>query len=180
MGDAGSPDETVAAFLARWLDDNVAPTRRPGTLRSYTYVVKQHITPHIGTMTVGSVQPRHVQHLIAGLSAGGNLSPASVRLVLRVLRVAFGLAERWGMVATSPARHVEPPRQGPRRGTPMSKDEARRFIEAAKGERLEALFVLAVTVGMRRGELLGLPWVNVDLDAGTVAITQQVAHTAGG
>ena len=75
---------------------------------------------------------------------------------------------------------VKPPRPQKREIAPLSPEQARRFLEACQGERLEALFVLAVHTGMRQGELLGLHWEDVDLEAGTLRVRTALAQTDDG
>jgi integrase len=85
-----------------------------------------------------------------------------------------------GLVARNVCDAVKPPRPLKREIAPLSPEQARRFLEACRGERLEALFVLAVHTGMRQGELLGLHWEDVDLEAGALRVRRALAQTNDG
>jgi integrase len=111
------------------------------------------------------VQGFYQDRLDAGLSA------STVHKVHTILHKALARAVAWQMVPRNVTDAVEPPRPAPKEMRPLSPAEARKLLEAAQGDRLEALYVLAVTTGMRQGELLALKWQDVDLGNATVAIT---------
>ena len=112
---------------------------------------------------------QHLQRLYAGrLDAG--LSPASVVQLHTVLRRALGQAARWGLVVRNVVSLVTPPRLERREMTTLSPEQVRNLLDAATGGRLEALYVLAVTTGMRQGEILALRWRDVNLDVGTLQV----------
>lgn len=171
----GSPDAvlplTVGDYLDEWLATTVASNRRPSTVRSYCYVINTFVAPALGPIPLTALTPLQVQMLVTGMA--GTVSPPTVRLCLRVLRAALNQAVRWGYIRESPAQWVDGPRGGSKRPMPMTSEEAGRFLDAAHGERLEALFILAVTMGPRRGELLGLTWGCVDSRTSTMRIEAQ-------
>jgi integrase len=102
------------------------------------------------------------------------LSFRTIRNVRAILRCALEQAKVWGYVARNAAEATEPPRGVAPKIKPLTKDQARRLIEAVKGHRLEALYRIALSLGLRRGEVLGLLWSDIDLDKGTLRITGQV------
>ncbi|HEY6836616.1 MAG TPA: site-specific integrase, partial [Gaiellaceae bacterium] len=108
------------------------------------------------------------------------LSPASLRLTHAVVSRAFRDAVRWGQIVRNPAAAADPPAPAESRASAWTAKELGRFLEHVKGERLFALWRLAATTGMRRGELLGLTWLALDLDGGTLRIDQQLVPTRGG
>jgi integrase len=103
-----------------------------------------------------------------------------VQLIHTTLHKALKQAVRWGLVPRNVTEAVTSPRPNKKEIHPLIPKEARTLLEAAKGERFEALYVLAVTAGLRRGELLGLRWTDVDLERGYVQVRQQLIRTRGG
>jgi integrase len=107
------------------------------------------------------VQGFYQDRLDAGLRA------STVHKVHTILHKALARAVAWQMVPRNVTDAVEPPRPAPREMRPQSPAEARKLLDAAQGDRLEALYVLAATTGMRQGELLALKWQDVDLGNAT-------------
>ena len=166
---------TVSAFLTSWLD-TIRPRVRETTWVSYEIAV-QRITRQIGAVQLQTLTPLQVESLYATLlergGAGGrSLAPKTVRNCHIVLRRALADAERLGLVTRNPAaaaKAVSAPRAEQRTWTA---EEIQRFFEAVAGERLSIAFVLLATTGMRRGEVLGLRWEDVDFDARALSIVQ--------
>ncbi len=122
--------------------------------------------------------PQHVQALLnQKLQAG--LAPKSVRYIRGTLRSALNQALRWGMVSRNAAALVDGPRVERYEIQPFSSDEARRFLAALKGDRLEALYSVALTMGLRQGEALGLRWQDIDLEMGYLRVTKQLQRIDG-
>jgi len=157
--------ETVSAYLARWLDDTAAHRVRPRTLHSYRAIVRDHIEPAIGSVKLRDLEPPAVQRMLSGV----HRSPQTKRNVLAVLRVALSQAVRWGLVTVNAAKMVEQPRVPRRERVTLTLDEVRVLLAGTSGEPLHALYVLAVTTGMRSGELRALRWR--DLRGDTLAVT---------
>jgi len=162
---------TLAAFLDEWLADTVKPKLRPRTYTSYEGIVRVHLVPGLGHLPLARMTPQQVQRYLNARSADG-LSPRTVAIIRAVLRQALGQAERWGMVTRNVAKLAEPPRVPRRPVQPLDPDQARRFLEVIAGDRLEALYLAALGVGLRQGELLGLSWADVDLGLGTIRVRQ--------
>ena len=161
----------VGRYLQDWLQ-STQPSIRPSTWRRYEQLLRLYAIPTLGTLPLTRLEPRHVQRLHADCLAQG-LAPATVRQLHAVLRRALGQATKWGTVARNVVTLVTPPRVKRHEITPLSAAQARTLLEAAQGNRFEALYVLALTTGMRLGELLGLRWQDVDLATGML----QVHHT---
>jgi integrase len=160
---------TVAAFLDHWLRDTVRPSVRPRTYLSYASLVRIHLGPGLGQLPLARLSPQHVQAFLNAKTASG-LSPRTVGYLRAVLRQALGQAERWGMVTRNAARLAEPPRIPRREIRPFFPEEARQFLDAIRGDRLEALYLVALGVGLRQGEILGLAWSDVDLDSSSLTV----------
>ena len=145
------------------------PTVRERTYRSYGDLVRLHITPEIGRIPLAKLSPQDVQAFVNRKLDSG-LSPRTVQYMHAVLRRALGQAERWGTVPRNVARLVSAPRVPRSTTEPLTPDEARRLLDTVRGERLEALYTVAIAVGLRQGEALGLHWADVDLVGGTLAV----------
>jgi hypothetical protein len=153
---------TVGEWADRWLRDAVADTVRPVTYAKYEQIVRNHIKPSLGRLKLTALNPAHVRGLYREKLDGG-LSPRTVQYVHVTLNKALKQAVADGLVPRNVCEAVKPPRPQKREISPLSPEQARRFLEACRGERLEALFVLAIHTGMRQGGLLGLHWEDVDL-----------------
>ena len=153
---------TVEAFLRSWLETSVKPRVRPLTYAGYKVNVEKHLVPTLGKIKLDQLTPQQVQAMINGRLAAG-YSTKTVAYIHQVLRTALSLALRWDMVPRNVARLVDRPRIERRPIHPLTPDEARRFLTAIRGHRLEALFSVALALGLRQGEALGLRWDDVDL-----------------
>lgn len=160
--------ETVGSFMAAWLD-GVQPTLRPRTWERYEGVVRVHVLPSLGSIPLAKLGPHHVQQLYRDRISRG-LQPATVRYVHAVLHRALEQAVRWRLLAVNPSSLVDPPRIQRHEMAALSPDEARQLLEAALGDRLEAAYALAVTAGLRMGEVLAMRWASTDLDRRTLSV----------
>lgn len=177
-GPATPGELTVGAFLEAWLTDVVRLSVRPRTYVSYRYIVGLHLAPELGHLPLAALSPADVQALLNAKATSG-LSPRTVAYLRGVLRGALGHAERLGLVSRNVARLARPPRIPRRQVAPLSVDEARVFLGAIRGDRLEALYLVALGVGLRQGEILGLRWRDVDLDRGALTVRHALARIDG-
>jgi integrase len=170
---------TVEEYLERWLEDSVRGSVKITTHQSYGSLVRLHVCPGLGRTKLDNLTPAHIQRLYrAKLDEG--LSPKTVNYLHTTFHRALKQAMRWGLVPRNVAAAVDPPKVRTPEMKPLSPIQARALLEAARGNRLEALYVLAVTTGMRQGELLGLKWEDVDLEAGTVQVRRTLTLVKGG
>lgn len=160
---------TVSDFLKRWLADVVAQRNKPRTHESYEQILNDHVIPKLGKLTLTELKPDRVQGLLNDLTKQG-LSPRTVNYVRAILRRALNQAVLWRYVTYNVATLVTPPRVEKHKVEPLTRDEARKLLDALKGHRLEALYLMALLLGLRRGEVLGLRIADLDFDAGTVRI----------
>lgn len=175
------PDQRqkVGPFLRSWLDEVARPTLRASTYDSYDDILRLHLIPGLGRVAVAKLAPAEVQAFLNVKSASG-LSPRRVQYIHAVLRRALGTAERWGLASRNVAKLVEPPRVPRHEIRPLTPEQARLLLEAAVGERLHALYVTALATGLRQGELLGLRWGDLDLDARkTLHVRHSLARVKG-
>jgi integrase len=169
---------TVEQFLGYWLRESVKPRLRPLTYAGYSVNVHKHLVPALGRIRLDQLTPRHVQEMINERTAAG-LSAKSVAYIHQVLRTALQLAVRWEMVPRNVASLVDRPRRVRKEIHPLAPAEARRFLIAVRGHRLEALFSVALALGLRQGEALGLSWQDVDLKARTLKVRNQLQRIGG-
>ena len=170
--------EKVGPFLRRWLDEVARPTLRASTYSSYDDILVAHLIPGLGKIALAKLTPAEVQTFLNRKLEGG-LSPRRVQYIHAVLRRALVTAEKWGMVTRNVAKLVDPPRVPKHEITPLTPEQARQLIETAEDDRHLALYVTALGTGLRQGELLGLRWEDVDLDAGRLRVRHTLANVEG-
>jgi integrase len=173
---------TLGAFLTeQWLP-TVRAAIRPTTWTTYRIYAEAHVLPPLGHVPLQALTAAHLNRLYADLAehgrrdGRGGLKPKSVRHVHVLLHKALSDAVRWGLVARNVADAADPPRAPRQERAVWSAEELRTFLGVTSGHRLAAMWLLFATTGMRRSELLGLPWRAVDLDAspGRLAVVQAV------
>jgi integrase len=165
---------TVREFFDRWLE-SAAPTLRPATARRYRDVARLHIVGVIGNLRLAKLTPGDVQRLYADRLAAG-LSPTSVHHIHAILHRALDQAVRWGLLLRNVTDAVDPPRRSSPEMQTWDTRQVAAVLTAAASDDLEALWRLALLTGMRRGELLGLRWADVDLDAGALAVRRTLSR----
>src|SRR5690606_29229481 len=174
-------DLTLGEYLNQWIDEWVEVSgKSPKTVASYKEMLG-YIIPSIGHIPLQKLTPRHIQshyakQLKSGRKRGGGLSPTSVHGQHRVLHAALEVAVRWGYIARNPADAVEPPPKRKRGGGVWTDEEAARFLAHVRGHRLYALFALAMSTGLRRGELGGLRWKDVDFERRRIHVHQVLVY----
>jgi integrase len=171
--------QTVAQFLRHWLADTAAHRLRPGTFRRYEELTRLHALPTLGKLPLAKLTPQQLSHLYGAKLAEG-LSPRTVEFLHRVLHSALKEAVLWGLIARNPADAVKAPK--PKRPPihPLNQEQAQALLRAAEEDPLGALYVVAVMVGMRQGELLGLQWADIDWDSGRVRVRHTLQWHKGG
>lgn len=169
---------TVSQYLDSWLEETAKPTVRPRTFQSYSEIVRLHLNAELGRISLAKLSPQDVQKLINRKLASG-LSSRRVQYIHAVLRRALVQAEKWGLVARNVAKLVNAPRVDQSEIEPFTPDEARLFVRAVQGERMEALYVLAIATGLRQAELLGLSWKDVDMDSSTLTVRSTLQRIDG-
>ena len=170
---------TLGDYLDRWLSDSVYGTVRESTFSRDKYLVANHIKPAIGRLKLKNLNALQVQSLYRERLDSG-LSGSTVQKVHHVLHKALAQAVRLNIIPHNPADNVKAPTPTPKEMHPLSASDARKLLEAASGNKLEALYVLAIHTGMRRGELLGLKWEDVDLENATVRVRRTLTRKGTG
>lgn len=177
-GNLGDDRLTVAVVLDRFLDERQHRTR-PRTIESYRYLADHHIKPHIGSMRARALTADDVQAFINRRVREG-LSPSMVHHVLMVLRMAFKLAVMRRAVLVQPTIDVHGPKVERSIPVPLDLADTQKLLGAARSHPLGGVWFLAAGLGLRRGEVLGLRWRDVDLDAGRVTVRHQLVRTDDG
>jgi integrase len=163
---------TTGEWLSWWLSDVLPGTVKEGTLINYTDILEAYVIPHVGKIPLAKLGPEHVQSMMRSLERSGR-APRTVGLARTVLRRSLADALQWSKVSRNAAALVRAPRKGETKtDDTLSVEEAMAVLKAASGDRLEALAVLVLAVGMRQGEALSLRWRDVDLEASTVRIRE--------
>jgi integrase len=163
--------------LATYLQDQWLDAKRRklgnGALR-YEELIRLHIAPRLGNRWLDSLRPLDVQRLYADLEGGG-LSTATVLKVHTVLHGALRQAVKWGLVGRNVVEAVEPPRPVETEKRALTPEQIKSLLAAAAGDRLEALYWMAIGTGLRQGELFALRWGDVNLEAGTLQVQRRCA-----
>jgi len=171
--------QTMAQFLDRWLEDSVKPSVRALTHEQYRQHIRLYLSPLLGAHQLAKLAPAHVRGFIKRKLDDG-LSPRTVQISLIVLRRALQQAVKDGLLARNVAKLVDGPRVTQFEGKMLSPEQARTFLDAAKGDRFEALYTVSVSIGLRMGEALGLRWQDVDLDRRTLKVNRILSRIGRG
>ena len=169
--------QTLEDFLTRWLKDSVKGSTSEKTHESYSCVVRKHIVPIIGHIPLRKLQPQQVQYLYRKKQEEG--LTRTVQLIHAVLHRALNQATKWRLVSRNVTDAVDRPKFPRREMKVLNPDEANRFLKTARDGPLYALYVLAITCGLRQGELLALKWKDFNREAGTLQIQRQVQWVKG-
>ncbi len=135
--------------------------------------------PTLGRVRLAKLTPHHVHSLIVDKTREGRLAPRTIQYMHSVLRAALNQALRWRMVHYNAASMVSAPRATRLEPKVLTPEEARRLLGVLRGNRLEALYSVALALGLRQGEALGLKWSDLDLDAGILHVrraAQRIPH----
>jgi integrase len=170
--------QTVAQFLTRWLADVASARVRPLTFRSYENAVSRHIVPHLGHRRLSQLMPEHVQAWLSALERAG-VSGARRVYLRSMLRNALNTALRWRLVVRNAAALVDAPRATPREFRALTPEEAQRLLKAVVDTPLAGLVTVGLSCGLRRGEMLGLQWKDIDLDGGTLEVRRALQRFGG-
>lgn len=164
---------TLHIWLDHWLATIVAPGKKPKTVRFYRQVCEFYISPRIGHIKLEALDADHIRGMIADLKLGG-FSPRTIRHAYTVLRTTLTQATGDRKINYNPILSVAPPIVPKGKGIPLTEIEAAVLLSVVEVHRLYALYVLAIELGIRKGELLGLEIAGLDLDRRTITIAQQV------
>ena len=163
---------TVGAFLDEWLD-GLRPRMRPASWQSYEVTVRLHLKPALGHLLLARLTPAMVSRAWVEMAAHGR-NPPTVATAHKVLASALKAAERQGRIPRNPCSLIDPPRAPRPEAASWGLADLARFLAACEDDPLGACWALAVTTGLRRGELLALRWEDLDRQALALRIERQV------
>jgi len=177
--EAAGSSLTVSGWLDHWLVNIAARKVRPRTLESYDSIVRLHLKPGLGHHRLERLQPEHLERHYSKLLAGG-MAASTVLRVHRVLSRALKVAVQRGKINRNVATLVDPPAaRRPDTGRPLDVQEARRVLKAAQSHRNAARWTVALALGLRQSEALGLQWSDIDLEQGTLSVRRGLHRVSG-
>ncbi|MFG3300989.1 tyrosine-type recombinase/integrase [Micromonospora chersina] len=174
---AGKPP-TVGEWLTYWLDNVAERKVRASTLQGYRSKVAKHLIPGLGQHRLDRLQPEHVERFYGSLEASG-MAPATVLQLHRILSRSLKVAHQRGRVARNVCALVDSPSVSREEVQPLTAADARAILAAAAGRRNGARWSVALALGLRQGEALGLKWEFVDLDVGLLRVRWQLQRLTG-
>jgi integrase len=168
----------LGPYLDNWLESVIKATRRPATYALYEMIARLYLKPGLGSYRLRHLSVSHVQRFLNAQLAGGQ-SLRNVHMMRQVLSAALTRASREDLISRNVARLAELPTWEPAEVRSWTADEALAFLRASRADPLYPAFILLLVYGMRRGEVLGLRWADVDLDAGVIRVRQQLQRVSG-
>lgn len=168
---------TVANFFMQWLERR-KPSLRIRSHERYEGFIRLQVIPHIGNIQLRKLTPMDLQSLYIKLLGEGKKA-STLNTLHWMIHRALSDAVRWELIAKNVCKAVEPPRRVRYEFRALTIEEAQRLLTTARGHGMEALFVLALTTGMRRGELLALKWQDIDFEQGALHVRRAFTRGKG-
>ena len=176
----GDQRTTVADYLADWVEHRLpASVKSPNTVDSLRWAVHRHLVPALGARRLRDLTADDVEDMLRERAAAG-MSGSSLRRIHSTLTRALRAAERRGLVTRNVAALVDTPAGPETRARSLTVEQAGSLLAAARGHRLEAAWVTGLMAGLRPGELLGLAWSDVDLDAARLHVSRSLKRQRDG
>jgi integrase len=169
---------TVGEYVQNWIETVATQRIRKSTLATYQTLISKHMVPYLGGSRLSQLAPIHVQGWQTTLERAG-VSARQRQAAHVLLKTILGHALRLGLLVRNPLDAIDKPRVARKEIQVLTPEEVRRLLETTRGHRLETLLVLAVATGARQGELFGLQWRDVDLDAGVLTIQRTLIEARG-
>lgn len=154
--------ETLKTYMNKWFE-NKKTQIRPSTARTYDWLIHKHIIPNIGHLELAEIKPQHLQEFYTKLQKAENpIANENINKIHSIIQDALNVAEEWGMIYKNVAKVVKPPSFTRNNMKIWNEKEVIKFLEVAKKDRYFMAFFLAISTGMRRGEILGLRWGDIE------------------
>lgn len=163
-------------LLSKWLKERKSLKR--STVASYTLLIKNHINPKIGRVKLSKLNASHIASVLSTMEEN-ELAGSTRKHAYTILNSALKWAIKLDYTNINPCSKIDPPRPDETEQDVYSPDELKLFLKAAKGTRLEAVFILAITTGARQGEIFGLKWEDIDLENSRLSIRRKVIEIDG-
>lgn len=171
---ATGPNVSVQEYIENWLENIHKPTVRLSTYLNYQKLLRNYLVPGLGKIKLQKLSPQQVQAFYSQKLSEG-LSPKTVSNVHGVLHKALENAVKWNILPRNVCDAVTPPRVARKELNFLTKEQAQFLLNEVKKHRLEALLTLAITTGMRRGELLALRWQDINFEDGSLQVKRAVS-----
>ncbi|MDY7046405.1 site-specific integrase [Virgibacillus sp. M23] len=162
-------------FMDSWLKDKKINVKK-STYSNYQYLVENFILVSLGDIELQKINPREIQTLYNDLKENNRLSSENIRKIHTIINDALNKAFKWGMINRNPATLVDAPKVVKKEVEVWNQDEINIFLNVAKDSRYYHAFLLALTTGMRQGEILGLRWKDIDIENETISVVQTLSH----
>jgi integrase len=172
---AVGPKVSMQEYLESWLEEVHKPTVRLSTYLNYRKLLKNYLIPGLGKIKIQKLTPQQVQAFYSQKINDG-LSPKTVNNIHGVLHKALDNAVKWNVLPRNVCDAVTPPRIPRQEKNVLTKEQAHTLLENVKEHRLEALLTLAITTGMRRGELLALRWQDINFNDCSLQVKRAVSY----
>ncbi len=167
---ATGPNQALGEYLKQWLEHVHKPTIRVGSYVTYRSLINAHIIPALGQIALQRLTPQRIQAFYSMLLQEEELSPQSISSIHAILHSALDNAVRWNLVSRNVVSLVSPPHIERHEAKVLSSEEAKKLLNVVKGNRMYAIILVAVTTGMRRGEILSLRWSDINLREGIIYV----------
>jgi integrase len=164
---------TVATWLTHWVETIAAPAVRETTMVGYRAAVYKHLIPGVGAHRLERLEPEHLERLYVEMIRSGS-APGTAHQAHRTIKTALNVAVRRGHLGRNVAQLAKSPRLDDYEIEPFTIEEAKRLLDVAATHRNGARFALALALGLRKGEALGLKWRRIDLDKGLLRTPRQL------
>ncbi|HKP51498.1 MAG TPA: site-specific integrase [Chloroflexia bacterium] len=178
FAEADAKKLTVTDYLKKWLESSKQSTRAT-THRRYGDLMRQHVMPFIGGIKLAKLAPLDVQRLYSDRMEVARLSPTTVAQIHTILHKALKQAVRWGLLTRNVTEAVDRPRRITPNYVTWNQTQVSTFLAVSDKDELGALWRLALLTGMRRGEILGLKWEDVDFERSVLAVKRALIRSAG-
>ena len=170
--------QTVAEFMQKWLDTYVATNTSARTQQGYAYYIRRHIGPTLGMVRLQGLTAPQIQAMYGSMKEQG-LSNQTVLHCHRIFKQALGYAVKWGDLKINPADAATAPRPEKTQLETWEGGTFQKFLTFAEGSQFRELYHLAALTGMRRSELCGLKWEDIDLDNGSLRVVRTLQRLDG-
>lgn len=167
----------IERFYSDWIRI-IETTLRPKTWRHYSQIIRDHINPYIGKIKLKDLRPDQIQSLYTTKLEEG-ISPRTIGMMHAVLRKAFNDAIGWGLVGRNPINGVKKPKEQKKEMKYYNEKQVKILLSEVDETRYSALYYIAVTTGLRQGEILGLKWSDVDWENNRIQIQRQLQRVSG-
>ncbi|TLS37776.1 tyrosine-type recombinase/integrase [Pseudalkalibacillus caeni] len=172
-------NKTFEDFINEWIENRASRTLRASTLDTHKWIIDKHLIPAFGDMPLGNIKPKDIDSFYKEKEDAGYSSDYIVDMH-SILRKSLKVAIEWEYIQKNPVEAVSPPRIKAKEIQTWTMEESNSFLKHTEEEPLHIAYVLAIYTGMRKGEILGLRWKDVDLDFGRISITQTLTRTRDG